>query len=95
MNTNEDLIKGVSDRTGLPKGLVKEVMNGLVDYVMDEISEYGEVYVPKLFYAVSHEVSERRNLDPHTRQWTTIPQSYRLTLRASSAMREAYKNSWR
>ncbi len=79
MNSNRDMIKSISLRTGLPRAIVKDVMEAFEDYVRDEIVENGEVYVPKVFTAVSHEVKPRKVLDPRTMTWRDFPASYRLT----------------
>ena len=40
------MIKGISERTGIPREIVKDVMEGFASYVKDEIVKNGEVYVP-------------------------------------------------
>lgn len=94
LNSNRDMIKSISLRTGLPRAIVKDVMEAFEDYVRDEIVENGEVYVPKVFTAVSHEVKPRKVLDPRTMTWRDFPASYRLTLRASARIRTAYKEAF-
>lgn len=94
MNTNRDMIKGISERTGIPREIVKDVMEGFASYVKDEIVKNGEVYVPNVFTAVSHEVKPRQVLNPRTMTWRDYPASYRLTLRLNACLKKAYKDAF-
>ena len=94
MNTNRDMIKGISERTGIPREIVKDVMEGFTSYVKDEIVKNGEVYVPHVFTAVSHEGKPRQVLNPRTMTWSDYPASYRLTLRLNAGLKKAYKDAF-
>jgi nucleoid DNA-binding protein len=72
--TRQELIGRISKTTALPKGLVSEVLDALVDVADDEVASSMEFQVPGLFVIKSKTVPERETVDVNDRsRKVTLP----------------------
>lgn len=95
MNDNEDIVKEIANRTGLPKTLIRVVLLAFTDVANETLAERGNFRIPNILTIKTRTLPERKARDPQTGSLRMYPRVDTLTAKFSSRFLKHFKNSHR
>jgi nucleoid DNA-binding protein len=93
VNSNEDVVREVSNDTKLPKDLVRLVLSSLDDVAKDHILNEGEFKLLNLMTIKTRFIPERNARNPKTGDIERYPAVNALTAKFSTGLRRSFKST--
>ena len=87
--TKAELITSLSEKTGLAKNQVNEVLKSLVDSIVDEVKSGGSISLPGLGTYSLNERPARKGRNPRTGEDMDIPASKTMKFKVSKTVKDA------
>lgn len=91
MMNNKELIKLISDQSGVSSTVTQNVLNALVDVITDKVSNWHDVRIYKLGTFKAWIRKARNWVNPRTWEKIIIPEMKSLSFKASNTIKNVLK----